>query len=64
VTLWSLHCKAEQEMIKIARESPRMPWYHRRKQRAMEQYERTLNAVPEPPSNAQDQATASTKLPL
>ena len=51
MTLWSLHCKAEQEMIKIARESPRMPWYHRRKQRAMEQYERTLNAVPEPPPN-------------
>lgn len=49
--LWALHEIAEMEMLTVARENPRRPWYRKRAARVIKAYEDTLAAVPLPPDN-------------
>ena len=47
--LWAMHELAELEMLTVAREKPRRPWYRKRAARVIKAYEETLDAVPMPP---------------
>ena len=58
------------EMLIVAREKPRRPWYRKRAARAIKAYEQTLAAVPDVPNvqahtraGAQDSAETTDYLP-
>jgi hypothetical protein len=60
--LWAIHELAELEMLTVAREKPRRPWYRKRAARVIKAYEETLAAVPLPPDEPNDKLTdAGTK---
>lgn len=48
-SLWAAHNRAERAMGRVMTEAPRRPWHRLRLSRVMAEYERTLNAIPEPP---------------
>ena len=60
--LWAIHELAELEMLTVAREKPRRPWYRKRAARVIKAYEETLAAVPLPPDepNAPDETPRGT----
>lgn len=50
--LSAVHNKAERAWDKILSEKPRRPWWRKREDCASAEYERTLNAIPMPPLDA------------
>ena len=52
--VWLDFHRANDAMIRIAREKPRRPWHSKRVAQAMTDYERTLDAIPMPPSDDDD----------
>lgn len=48
VGLWRAHRKAGDKMLATMQERPIRPWHRLRVQRAMDEYRRTLDAIPMP----------------